>query len=142
MKEEMFYRDPNQLVSNTVYVIHDGLKKVTEPLTLDPKLRSEFETQVRELEKAENITAFRKAADRIDHEKFDLYTKYATERDLLCYIPPVVADELLDYFGFYTDMLTKSFFEIDKRPRHNTPKGIWEEFKSLKGDPNMYEHRY
>ena len=95
------------MVSSIVSIVHEGLKKIAEPLTLSSKLKSEFEGQIHQLEQADSIKEFKKAVEKLDNDKFLLYTKYATERDLLSYVPPVCAEKLLDYFGFFTDAVAK-----------------------------------
>lgn len=70
--------------------------------------------------------------DALDSEKFLLYTKYATEKDLLSYVPPVIAQELLDYFGFYTDHIAKEFFfETLKNVSNHTFRSMWNQFKEI-----------
>jgi hypothetical protein len=69
--------------------------------------------------------------------------KYSTERDVHRYISPIVADELLDFFGIYTDLIAKMFFENLKNVRHHAFSAMWSQFKEInKSDLDVYTKRF
>lgn len=42
MRSSVLVHNCNQMASSIVSIVQDGIKKIAEPLTLLPKLRSEF----------------------------------------------------------------------------------------------------